>query len=60
MSLLSKSLNQKLNYLPSYKNSIYSVSFKETPVFPPGIAALRRRNLGEKLVAGSIPLKGHF
>ena len=33
---------------------------KETPVFPPGIAALRRRNLGEKLVAGSIPLKGHF
>ena len=33
---------------------------KETPVFPPGIAALRRRNPGEKLVAGSIPLKGHF
>ena len=33
---------------------------KETPVFPLGIAALRRRNPGEKMVAGSIPLKGHF
>ena len=33
---------------------------RETPVFPLGIAALRRRNLGEKMVAGSIPLKGHF
>ena len=32
----------------------------ETPVFPLGIAALRRRNPGEKMVAGSIPLKGHF
>ena len=32
----------------------------ETPVFPLGIAALRRRNPGEKMVAGSIPFKGHF
>ena len=32
----------------------------ETPVFPLGIAALRRRNPSEKMVAGSIPLKGHF
>ena len=30
----------------------------ETPVFPSGIAALRRRNLGEKLVAGSVPHQG--
>ena len=36
------------------------LSSLETPVFPLGIAALRRRNPGEKLVAGSIPLKGHF
>ena len=43
------------------KVTIYSIlSFKETPVFPLGIAALRRRNPGEKLVAGSILLKGHF
>ena len=34
--------------------------YKETPVFPLGIAALRRRNPGKKMVAGSIPLKGHF
>ena len=43
---------------------IQSIKFvrkiKETPLFPLGIAALRRRNLGKKLVAGSIPLKGHF
>ena len=32
----------------------------ETPVFPLGIAALRRRNPGENLVAGSIPLKGQI
>ena len=33
---------------------------EETPVFPLGIAALRRRNPCEKMVAGSIQLKGHF
>ena len=38
-----------------------TIPFKqETPVFPLGIAALRKRNPGEKMVAGSIPLKGHF
>ena len=31
---------------------------RETPVFPLGIAALRRRNPGEKMVAGSIPHQG--
>ena len=36
------------------------IFFIETPVFPLGIAALRRRNPGEKMVAGSIPHKGHF
>ena len=30
----------------------------ETPMFPSGIADLRRRNLGEKLVADSIPHQG--
>ena len=38
----------------------YKEWIQETPVFPLGIAALRRRKLGEKMVAGSIPLKGHF
>ena len=31
---------------------------KETPVFPLGIAAIRRRNPGEKMVTGSIPHQG--
>ena len=31
---------------------------EETPVFPSGIAALRRRNLDEKMAAGSIPHQG--
>ena len=39
---------------------IFDNDEQEKPVFPLGIAALRRRNPGEKMVAGSIPLKGHF
>ena len=49
-------LPKTIPHTPS-KNKLFII---ETPVFPLGIAALRRRNLGEKMVAGSIPLKGHF
>ena len=44
-----------------FDNDFYKkCKYTETPVFPLGIAALQRRNPGEKMVAGSIPLKGHF
>ena len=49
-----------INRLTPILLDLISKKYEETPVFPLGIAALRRRNLGEKMVAGSIPLKGHF
>ena len=37
-----------------------NIKKKEISVFPQRITALRRLNHGKKMVAGSIPLKGHF
>ena len=59
-SALIESTVQALKAVRPSNELIQSISSWETPVFPLGIAALRRRNPGEKMVEGSIPLKGHF
>ena len=61
-----KSCDYLLLYLPNLEHlklterSFIMGTLWETPVFPLGIAALRRRNPGENLVVGSIPLKGQI